>query len=134
MKARLLVSLILLLISILSVSFAEAGRSSPRPNLMLSEKTFRFTPHNAGETVSHDFVLTNTGPSVIKVHRVKTSCHCTVASFDREIPPGGSGQVRIAVDIKPEWAGKRVTQTAVIMTSDPGAKRTVVSLIVDVRP
>jgi len=122
----------LILPSILNYSPAEA--KGGQPFLQLAEKTYQTPSRRVGESVSHDFVFKNTGTSVLKIMRVSPSCNCTVASYDREVPPGGTGKVTLQLDIKPEWAGKLVTQSAVMISNDKQAKKTRLKLIVDVRP
>ena len=109
-----------------------SATADPKPYLMLDNRHHKVPPAKVGDYVTHDFVFTNTGAYALKVSRVATSCRCTVAHYDREVPPGGSGRVTLAVRIEPGWAGRNVTQTAVMTTNDPGAKQTRLSLEIPV--
>lgn len=51
-----------------------------------------------GESGSHTFVLRNSGDEPLRVAGIKPSCGCTVAEFDRVIPPGGEGNVTAVLD------------------------------------
>lgn len=69
--------------------------------------TFEDTMHNfdvvseAGGTVSHEFVFTNTGDAALIIYDVTTNCGCTVADYPREpIAPGKQGCVSITFDPK----------------------------------
>lgn len=51
-----------------------------------------------GDHMVHTFVLRNTGDTPITLSHVLPSCGCTVADFDRTIPPGGEGKVEAELD------------------------------------
>ena len=68
-----------------------------------------------GEVVEHDFEIKNTGGSVLKVERVKPSCGCTTVDFDKLIPPGQVGKVKLRVETK-KFTGT-VKKTAQVTTN-----------------
>jgi hypothetical protein len=51
-----------------------------------------------GSTKAHTFVLRNSSDEPVRIERVTPSCGCTVAEFDKTIPPGGDGTVRAELD------------------------------------
>ena len=103
-----------------------------KPYLKLENKHFKAPMARVGDYVKHDFVFYNTGSAVLKVNKVTHGCHCTVASYEKEIQPGGSGKVTLVVQADDRWAGRRVTQSAVMMTNDPQARRTRLTLEIEV--
>ena len=97
------------------------------PKVVVDREEFDFGSMDASEEGSHDFVLTNTGRSPLKLSSMKTSCRCTVSVLDKdEIAPGKSTKVAL------KWKAKEVVgayrQTARISTNDPD--RPVVSLTI----
>ena len=51
-----------------------------------------------GDSIRHDFVIRNAGDAPLEITEVKPSCGCTVAEFDKVIPPGASGKVSVVVE------------------------------------
>ena len=103
-----------------------------RPHLKLESQHFKAPLARVGDYVKHDFIFYNTGSAILKVSRVTTGCHCTVASYDKEVQPGGSGKVTLVVQADERWAGRRVTQSAIMMTNDPKVRRARLTLEVEV--
>jgi hypothetical protein len=68
------------------------------PPLAIEQPVHDFGTLVKGDEVSHTFVLRNTGEEPVNVVFVKPSCGCTVAEFDKVIPPGGEGEVTVALD------------------------------------
>ena len=66
--------------------------------LVAVEPTFDLGTLVKGDTVVHSFVLKNTGTEPLTIALVAPSCGCTVAEFDKIIPPGGEGKVRVDLD------------------------------------
>jgi hypothetical protein len=100
----------------------------PSPALYLPETEYEAGDVDPSSTVSHDFVVRNTGTAELIIKNVVPGCGCSVASFTSFIPPGGEGRVTLSVDIYAEWAGHNVFKSAVIMSSDavnPDARITI---------
>ena len=68
------------------------------PPLAVDEPVHDFGTLVKGDTVSHAFVLRNIGEEPVNVIFVRPSCGCTIAEFDKVIPPGGEGRVTAALD------------------------------------
>ena len=68
------------------------------PPLAVAEPMHDFGKMVKGENGEHTFVLRNTGDEPLQVAGVRPSCGCTVAEFDRVIPPGGEGKVTAVLD------------------------------------
>lgn len=75
-----------------------------------------------GDTARHTFVLRNPGTEPVTIERAEPSCGCTVARFDRTIPPGGEGTVRAVVDTETlNGAGVSVIAVYVAGRDEPAA-------------
>ncbi len=54
-----------------------------------------------GSELSFDFAFTNTGNEPLLISNVRTSCHCTIASFpNKPILPGESKAITLKLDTK----------------------------------
>lgn len=85
-----------------------------------------------GQVETHAFVLRNTGSEPLTIERAFPSCGCTVAEFDRTIPPGGEGKVHAVLDTT-GITGKGTTAIGIFVEGDsePAA---VLQLAYDVSP
>ncbi len=77
---------------------ATAAPPASAVPLTAVEPTFDLGTLVKGDTVIHSFVLKNTGKEPLTIERVAPSCGCTVAEFDKTIPPGGEGKVHVDLD------------------------------------
>lgn len=110
-------------------SFAD---SSQAPKMVLKEQLFDFKQVYEGQIVTHDFPVFNQGTDTLKIERVKTTCSCSVVSFDSAIPPGGQGN--IAVKVYTHGSDGRERWGVTIFTNDPNWKEAILDLRADVRP
>lgn len=94
----------------------KAAESKGGPKIQVDSPKFDFKEAWAGESIKHTFIVRNTGDAVLKITRVKPSCGCTVADFDKVIPPGGSGKVAVTVNTKK--LRSQVTKTVTIESND----------------
>ena len=54
-----------------------------------------------GDDGNCEFTFTNTGNDTLELHKVKSSCGCTIPSWsDEPVPPGGSGIIKVVYDTK----------------------------------
>jgi hypothetical protein len=76
-----------------------AARAWAGPLLTVEEPSFDFGTVLQGDKVEHAFRLTNRGDAPLEIHKVKTTCGCTVArDYPREIAPGASGEMTVTFD------------------------------------
>ena len=116
----------------LTAGSAEAVAGQPR--LVMAEKIFAAGPVPAGSVVSHDFILENTGQADLEIIQVVPGCGCTVADFDRLIPPGGQGRITLKVEFYAEWAGRHLNQATLVETNDPENQYVTLTVSADVQP
>ena len=51
-----------------------------------------------------------------------------MVKFDRKIKPGEKGHISLSVKIYPEWAGRRWTKRALVVTTDGALKKFALTL------
>lgn len=101
----------------------KAKAASPEgPQITFEETAFDAGDMPVGGKLRHDFVVKNTGSANLEITRVAAGCGCTVTSFDKVIAPGQSGKVTIEVKLYEEWAGRRISQSALVESNDPQAR------------
>jgi len=88
------------------------------PKIEVDETDFNFGTVLQGERVVHSFTFHNAGDEPLRIERVKSSCGCTaVLLSDKEIPPGGDGQVKATFDSTRFRGG--VVKTIYLYSNDP---------------
>ncbi|HOB76065.1 MAG TPA: DUF1573 domain-containing protein [Phycisphaerae bacterium] len=73
----------------------------------------------SGQTVEYAFVVHNDGQGVLKILEVRPTCGCTVAEYDKEIPPGGQG--KIMTKLNTANINQEVVKVIHVKTNDPKA-------------
>lgn len=82
------------------------------PMISFEVKEHDFGKIIEGESVSYEFVFTNTGQTDLVIADVSTSCGCTVPSYPKTaIRPGQGGSVKVAFNSR----GRRGMQTKTIV-------------------
>lgn len=100
----------------LTVMFPTTA-SAAGPKMVVPEKLKDVGTVAQGEKIDVAFELVNEGDEPLVVKAVRPTCGCTVADFDREIPPGKTGTVRATLDTS-EFSGP-ISKSILIMTNDP---------------
>jgi len=67
------------------------------PQAELTETSHDFGQVREDMTLVHDFVVKNTGNENLQILLVDPDCACTVAKYDRVIPPGGTGVISLQI-------------------------------------
>lgn len=79
-----------------------------------------------GETVTEEFILTNSGDKILTIDKVEASCGCTKAiKGSSEVPPKGQTKIVAAFDTTDMKAGRK-QKTVSVFSNDP--KRPIVKL------
>jgi hypothetical protein len=108
------------------------------PSIIIAQTYFGFGELSETAPLSHAFIVKNGGKSTLNIRDVKPSCGCTIARFDRVIPPGSEGKVTLEVNLK-GFQGY-VKKTATVLSDDPANPRVVLTLegavkpLIEVRP
>ena len=91
---------------------AEKGKQTVLlPELSFDKLRHNFGKINQGESVSHQFVFTNTGQAELIINNAKGSCGCTVPKWPRKpIAPGESEEIKVTFNS----AGKSGKQSKTI--------------------
>ena len=104
----------------------EALVPTPAPQLVAESPIVDLGRLQKGERAETEFVLANRGDAPLKIKSVQPACGCTVASFDAEIAPGGTGKVRATLDTS-TLAGS-VAKSITVLSNDPKTPRTTLTL------
>jgi hypothetical protein len=83
---------ILLLLGAAGVTGAHAD-----PQAEVAETSCDFGQVREDMTLVHDFIVRNPGDQNLQVLDVDPDCACTVAKYDRVIPPGGIGKITLQI-------------------------------------
>ena len=85
-----------------------------------------------GEAINTDFIIRNEGDAPLQILRVSPACGCTVAQYDKEIPPGGQGSVHTKIDTS-NMAGP-IAKSVAVFTNDPDTPSLQLTVKAEVRP
>jgi hypothetical protein len=83
---------LLILPGLVVVSSAQA-----EPRAELSETSHDFGQVREDMTLVHDFVVKNLGNENLQILLVDPDCACTVAKYDKVIPPGETGKITLQI-------------------------------------
>jgi hypothetical protein len=86
----------------LAVAFLVLGPAGvfpaqAQPKAELTETTHDFGQVREDMPLVHIFAVRNTGDQNLQILDVDPDCACTVAKYDRVIPPGGSGAIILEI-------------------------------------
>jgi hypothetical protein len=101
-----------------------AGAQEIAPRAVIGETTFDFGKIYEDRALTHTFVIRNAGTAPLHIEEVDPDCACTVAQYDRTIPPGGQGEITLT--IKPYSVIHRFKKQTKVRFNDP--ERPMVSL------
>jgi len=118
MKRSLALAALVLMIPALGLAQDAAPATESKPVADVSEKIQDFGMVAKGETLKALFVVKNNGTAPLEITSVRPTCGCTVANFDKVVPPGGSGKVEAEVDTT-AFTGP-IAKSILVFTNDPG--------------
>lgn len=104
---RALLTLTALSLLALPVAFAVSGNAHSPP-LIPSTPVVDLGVLSPGELRSTSFGLTNEGNTPVEIAKINSSCHClTLDCSPRVVPPSGSDQANLALDLgkEPSFVG-----------------------------
>ncbi|MDE0737932.1 MAG: DUF1573 domain-containing protein, partial [Planctomycetota bacterium] len=91
----------------------------PQSKVSSDGKTFDWGSVFQGEIVTHDFKISNPGPTPLIIEDVKPACGCTRGTWTETIAPGGTGKVSLSIRTVRLAAGK-IRKTADVITKAQG--------------
>lgn len=100
-----------------AVTTSPAGATQGTPKYRCDEPTYNFPDVWSGEEIKHEFVIHNDGDANLEILEARPGCGCTVAEFDKVIPPGKQGKVRSA--LRTRGFNSEVTKPINLRTNDP---------------
>jgi hypothetical protein len=101
-----------------------AGAMGTGPRAAIGETTFDFGKIYEDRPLTHTFIIRNTGTAPLRIEDVDPDCACTVASYDKTVPPGGQGEITLS--IKPFSVIHQFNKKTKVRLNDP--ERPVLSL------
>jgi len=111
-----------------SLYFANPTKSTatelPTPVISVPEARFDFSSVPEGTEVSHQFAVQNIGNETLEISGVETTCGCTTASFTKQIPPGGAGQITVRIDTE-NRGGELLDKEVTVVSNDPVTPETI---------
>lgn len=96
---------------------AEMASPVGAPAIEVREKTQDGGTVEEGATLKFQFVVANRGSTDLALTRVKPDCGCSVARWDKVIPPGKEGA--IDAELHTENLRGRVTKGFTVFSNDP---------------
>lgn len=95
-------------------------KKATAPRAVISEESFNFGTIKAGEKITHDFVLKNTGTDPLIIRKISTTCGCTASVPETyEIAGGKETLIKCSFDSRGKL-GKQF-QTVTLVLNDPMA-------------
>jgi hypothetical protein len=91
--------------------------AAPAPRISLAETVHDFGKVFEDAPLTYTFTIRNAGGSPLEIQDVDPDCACTVASYDRTIPPGGQG--KITLTIKPYSVVHQFKKQTKVQVNDP---------------
>lgn len=110
---------------------ARTAPAGPVPVIQVDQKVADMGVVAKGEKVKAVFVVKNAGDAPLEITQVRPTCGCTVASFDRTIPPGGVGSVVAEVDTS-AFNGP-ISKAVLVFSNDPQNGQLNLAVKVEVR-
>jgi hypothetical protein len=115
---------------------AARAQSGPRADIAA-------TVHDFGEIfehqeLSHTFIIKNSGSAALRILNIDPDCACTAADYDRSIPAGGQGKLKLT--IAPYSVLRNFTKETKVFFNDPRQPLAVFKLkgygkpVIDIQP
>ena len=110
----------ILLMTALTLGVVATAVAGPR--VVAEAPVFDFGTILQGDKVVHRFQLENQGDAPLEIHKVKTTCGCTVArDYPRELAPGKSGELLVTFNSSHK-RGPQTKGITLFTNSEPSAQ------------
>lgn len=110
---------------------AQPQQAGPPSKARCDESTFKFGQVWANEKVVHTFIIHNDGEGVLTLE-AKPTCGCTVAEYDKTVPPGGQGKVKTELTVG-NYTVSNYNRVINVATNDPNQLNLPLTLSGDVK-
>jgi len=87
------------------------------PRAVIPETVHDFGQVNEDQHLSYTFTIRNAGGQPLEILELDPDCVCTVADYDRRIPPGGEG--KLTLGIKPFSVVRPFAKNTKVRFNDP---------------
>jgi len=110
-----------------------------KPKTLIDNPVFTFESLPEGIKIPHEFIIKNTGDTLLRIEKVLPPWGCDKSSFDKEIPPGGEGKINVSFKTD-GYGGKTMKKVIRVKTDDPEKKEFnlivtgLVERVVDIKP
>ena len=96
------------------ITAQEVRQEGALPELSFETLRYNFGDITQGETVSHQFVFTNTGEGDLIISNAKGSCGCTVPKWPKKpIAPGEKAEIKVTFNSSGREGKQKKTVTLV---------------------
>lgn len=121
--------LMVLVVLLLSAALAGAVHG---PSISFDKEVHDYGKVIYGETVTEEFILTNTGDQPLTIGKLHASCGCTKAiKGSSEVPPNGKTKIVAAFDTTGMKAGRK-QKFVTVFSNDPERPEVKLTLFADV--
>jgi hypothetical protein len=97
--------------------WAGVAAGATGPQAVIGQTTVDFGKIYEDQPLTHTFVIQNRGTEALRIEDVDPDCACTVARYDKTIPPGGQGEITLT--IKPFSVVHRFKKETTVRLNDP---------------
>jgi hypothetical protein len=111
---------VILTVFLAVVLFALPCTATPRA--VFVDSVFEFSPLPEGEKILHEFIVQNTGDTPLNITNVLPPWGCDSHSYDRRIPPGEEGKIKIGIKTS-GYGGKTLKKKILVKTDDPNNRK-----------
>ncbi len=116
-RARRLIIILSALMGLAGPILIAAPAALAAPRVAVAETSRDFGKVFENQAMGHTFVIKNEGDAPLQVEDVDPDCACTVADYDRVIPPGGQG--KLTLTIKPYSVMRNFLKKTKVQFNDP---------------
>ena len=104
----------------------QTPKTGPKPKLLIRNDSRDFGSRMVGTKVTHRYRIRNGGTASLTIHKISTSCGCTVARVDRtSLPPGERCIILAELTVRPGSNSQHVY----LNTNDPNRPRVALKLL-----
>ena len=106
------------IVLVLSALASGSIWSAESPEISFDTTRHDFGDVDASQKLTVPFNFSNTGNAVLVIERIRSTCGCTAAiASQKEIPPGGAGQIDVTFDVKGRHGNQ--VKSVQVYTNDP---------------